>query len=392
MMKYVIIGNGASGASAAAKIRKLDKEGTVDVFTTEDVPYYYRPKLIDYLAKEVPFEKCILSGEKWFTDNRINLHINTEIVSITPEKNEVVTKDGEVFTYDRLLLSVGANCFVPPIPGSASEKVFTVKDKNDTDRIMELAASSKSAILIGGGLLGLETGNSLRKLGLKVKVVEFFPRLLPRQLDVEGAAMLEKQLTSMGFEFYLGKVSEKIEDIEKSMKLTLKSGEVLDGDFIIISAGIRPDLKLASGAGIKVNKGIVVDNYMKTSVDNIYAAGDAIEHDGKLYGIWPPAKEQGDIAGENMVKPGSKEYKGTLFSHKLKVVGIDLVSMGDIDADGKLQSKVHKDEKAFVYKKAVVSDGKLAGCIMLGTIDGEKQVAKAISDSRPFEEVKEFFA
>lgn len=245
MTKYVIVGNGAAGASAAAKIKKLDKEGTVDVFTTEDVPYYYRPKLIDYLAKEVPFEKCILSGEKWFTDNRINLHMNTEIVSITPEKNEIVTKDGKVFTYDRLLLAVGTNCFVPPIPGSDSGKVFTVKDKHDTDRIMELAASSKSAILIGGGLLGLETGNSLRKLGLKVKVVEFFPRLLPRQLDMEGAAILEKQLTSMGFEFYLGKVSEKIEDIEKSMKLTLKSGEVLDGDFIIISAGIRPDLKLA---------------------------------------------------------------------------------------------------------------------------------------------------
>ena len=349
MTKYVIIGNGAAGASAAAKIRKLDKEGTVDVFTKENVPYYYRPKLIDYLAKEVPFEKCILSGEKWFADNRINLHMNTEITSISPEKNEIVTKNGTVFTYDRLLLAVGANCFVPPIPGSDSEKVFTVKDKQDTDRIMELASSSKSAIIIGGGLLGLETGNSLRKLGLKVKVVEFFPRLLPRQLDIEGAAMLEKQLVSMGFEFYLGKTSEKIESSGDLMKLTLKSGEVLEGDFIIISAGVRPDLKLA--ACIKVNKGIVVDNYMKTSVENIYGAGDAIEHEGRLYGIWPPAKEQGEIAGENMVKPGSKEYKGTLFSHKLKVVGIDLVSIGNIDGDNKLESEVQRDEKTFIYKK-----------------------------------------
>jgi len=173
------------------------------------------------------------------------------------------------------------------------------------------------------------------------------------------------------------------------MKLTLKSGEVLEGDFIIISAGVRPDLKLA--AGIKVNKGIVVDNYMKTSAENIYGAGDAIEHDGRLYGIWPPAKEQGEIAGENMVKPGSKEYKGTLFSHKLKVVGIDLVSMGDIDTDGKLQSEVYKDEKTFVYKKAVLADGKLAGSIMLGNIDGEKQVARAISNGSSFEEVKKFF-
>ncbi|HPZ10636.1 MAG TPA: FAD-dependent oxidoreductase [Candidatus Eremiobacteraeota bacterium] len=390
-MKYVIIGNGAAGSSAAAKIRKLDKEGIIDVFTTENVPYYYRPKLIDYLAKDVPFEKCILSGEKWFSHNKINLYLNTEVTSIVPEKNEITTKDGRVFAYDRLLIAVGANCFVPPIKGVDSPKVFTVKNKVDADTIMSLAEKSKSAILVGGGLLGLETGNSLRKLGLKVRVVEFFPRLLPRQLDVEGADILEKQLTSMGFEFYLGKVSENIDGSAASMKLTLKTGEILEGDMIIISAGIRPDLKLATEAGIKVNKGILVDNYMKTSVDNIYASGDVIEHDGRLYGIWQPAKEQGEIAGENMVKPGSKEYKGTLLSHKLKVVGIDLLSMGDIDGDGKMKVVVHKDEKAFIYKKAVISSDKLIGCIMLGNIEGEKQISRTITEGTSFEEVKKYF-
>ena len=214
--------------------------------------------------------------------------------------------------------------------------------------------------------------------------------MLPRQLDVDGAGILEKQLSEMGFNFHLGKVSEKIEGNE-TLELTLKSGEALKGDFIIISAGIRPDLALAKDAGLECNKGIVVDNYLRTGAENIYAAGDVAEHNGKLYGIWPPAKEQGEIAAENMVKGNTAEYKGTLFSHKLKVVGIDLVSMGDIDVDGKLEAVVKKDEDGYIYKKAVISDGKVVGCIMLGNIEGEALVARAIKEGQPFDEVKKFF-
>jgi len=390
MKRYVIIGNGAAGGSAVAKIRKLDREASIDVFSVEAVPYYYRPKLIYYLAKEEELKKFTFHTEKWYEDNKINLHLNTEVISIDSDKNEIKTDKGETFPYDSLLIAVGGNCFVPPLKGADNSRVFTVRYKSDADKIIALAEKSGSAIMIGGGLLGLETGNSLTKLGLSVEVVEFFPRLLPRQLDVEGASILEKQLTSRGFKFRLGKVSEKIEGDEK-LKLSLKTGEVLEGDFIIISAGIRPDLKLAKGAGLKTDKGILVDNYLRTSADNIYAAGDVIEHNGRLYGIWPPAKEQGEIAAENMVKPGSKEYRGTLFSHKLKVVGIDLVSMGDIDADGKLKTAVKKDEEGYIYKKAVISDGKVVGCIMLGNIEGEQHVAKAIKEGLPFEEVKKFF-
>jgi nitrite reductase (NADH) large subunit len=392
MKKYVIIGNGVAGDSAVVKIRKLDSEGTIDIFTTEDVPFYYRPRLIDYLAKEVTFKQIKLHPDNWYEDNKINLHFSSEIVSIDPEKKKVVTGDGEIFTYDSLLIATGADCNVPPIKGveENKDKILTLKSRFDADKILEKASTSKEVILIGGGLLGLETGNSLIKLGLKVKVVEFFSRLLPRQLDPEGAGILEKQLSSMGFEFFLNKVSDNIQSSNNHLKLTLKSGEILEGHMIIISAGIKADLRLPLKAGLKVNRGILVDDYMKTSIDDIYSAGDITEHNGRLYGIWQPAKEQGEIAGENMAG-GKKEYKGTLFSHKLKVVGLDLVSSGEIDTDGKFESIVKKDYDKFIYKKAVISDGKIIGCIMLGNIDGEKQVSMAIKEGKNFEEVKEFF-
>jgi nitrite reductase (NADH) large subunit len=390
MNSYIIIGNGAAGDTAAAKIRELDVEGSIDVFSIEDIPFYYRPRLMDYMAGEVPFQKLFLHPEGWYREKNIRLHLSTVIDEIRPEKNEVMAADGSVFRYDRLLLAPGADCFVPPIAGieNHGDRIFTVRYKADVDRIVKLAGSSQSLILIGGGLLGLETGNSLRKIGLKLQVVEFFDRLLPRQLDVEGARLLQKSLEARGFEFYLGEVSERLEGRGDILGLHLKSGKILEGNLVIVSAGIRPDLSLATKAGLKTGKGILVDDYLRTSVDNIFAAGDAVEHGGRLYGIWPPAREQGEIAGQNMVAPAMK-YGGTVASHKLKVVGIDLLSAGEIDVDGKLESRIHRDEKT--YRKAVISEGRLVGCIMLGDTKGEKEVSKALKDRSLYEEVKSVF-
>ena len=194
----------------------------------------------------------------------------------------------------------------------------------------------------------------------------------------------------MGFEFYLGETSESIEGTEKSLRLSLKSGTLLEGDFIIVSAGVRPDLSLAKKAGIEVNKGIVVNDSMQTSVEGIYAAGDAVEHRGRLYGIWPPAKEQGETAGIVM-SGGQAAYTGTLPAHKLKVVGIDLLSTGEIDAENKFESVLSKDEDRFIYKKAVISDGKVVGAILLGDTGGDLAISKAIKENMSFDEVRQYF-
>lgn len=391
-MRYVILGNGVAGDSAAGKLRELDHEGSIDMFTRESIPFYYRPRLIDYLAKEIPIEKFTLHREAWYKERSITLHLSTEVSSVEPEKHTATTADGRSFPYDSLLIATGADNFVPPIRGVEENRgrIHTVKDKSDADNILKKAETSKTAIVVGGGLLGLETANSLRKLGLNVKVVEFFPRLLPRQLDPEGASVLEKNLRNMGFEFYLGETSESIEGTEKSLRLSLKSGTLLEGDFIIVSAGVRPDLSLAKKAGIEVNKGIVVNDSMQTSVEGIYAAGDAVEHRGRLYGIWPPAKEQGETAGIVM-SGGQAAYTGTLPAHKLKVVGIDLLSTGEIDAENKFESVLSKDEDRFIYKKAVISDGKVVGAILLGDTGGDLAISKAIKENMSFDEVRQYF-
>jgi len=391
-MQYIIVGNGVAGDSAAGKLRELDPDSTIDIFTRESIPFYYRPRLIDYLAREIPIEKFTLHREAWYQERSITLHLSTEVISINPEKHTVTTAAGSTFQFDRLLMATGADNFVPPIKGVEENRgrIYTVRNKSDADRILKTAETSKTVTVLGGGLLGLETANSLRKLGLAVKVVEFFPRLLPRQLDIEGASVLEKNLKNMGFEFYLGESSESIEGADKSLRLSLKSGTALEADFIIVSAGVRPDLSLAGKAGIEVNKGIAVNDSMQTSVEAIYAAGDVVEHRGRLYGIWPPAREQGETAGIAM-SGGQAAYTGTLPSHKLKVAGIDMLSTGEIDADNRFESVMSKDEGRFIYKKAVISEGRVVGAILLGDTDGDLAISKAIKENRSFDEVRQYF-
>ena len=231
--------------------------------------------------------------------------------------------------------------------------------------------------MIGGGLLGLEAGNGLRKLGLKVVVVEFFPRLLPRQMDAPGAAILARQMEDLGFTFYLGAKTREIVAGPDGLQVGLESGEQLKGDLVLISAGVRPDLVLAQALGLDIDKGVKVDDTMKTSRDNVYAAGDLIEHRGRFYGIWPAALEQGRVAGAAMAGQAAT-YAGTLPSNVLKVVGIDLVAAGDIDADGKLQAIVHTDPAQKTYRKLVIQDNLLVGAILLGDIRGSAEIQAAI--------------
>jgi nitrite reductase (NADH) large subunit len=252
-----------------------------------------------------------------------------------------------------------------------------LKTLADADRIKQAAAQAKTAVLIGGGLLGLEAGNGLRKLGLKIVVVEFFPRLLPRQMDVPGAAILQRQMEEMGFSFHLGAVTEEIVAGPEGLQARLKSGEKVAGDLVLISAGVRADLSLAQAMGLEVDKGVKVDDAMRTSRPDIYAAGDLIEHRGRVYGIWPAALEQGKVAGTAMAG-GEAKYEGTLPSNVLKVVGIDLVAAGDIDADDKLEAIRQEDKDKKTYRKLVIQDNRLVGAILLGDIRGSAEIQAAI--------------
>jgi nitrite reductase (NADH) large subunit len=377
MTTYVIIGNGVAGNAAAENIRKHDPEGKIAVFSRESQPFYYVPGLPEYLAGEKAADQITLHTQSWYDQRRIDLYLDTRVLKIDAAQKFVETDQGKRFPFDQLLLATGGKAFIPPVPGADAPGVFSLKTLADADRIKQAAAGAKAVVLIGGGLLGLEAGNGLRKLGLKVIVVEFFPRLLPRQMDAAGAAILARQLEDMGFAFYLGAKTQEIASGPDGLTVNLESGEKLKGDLVLISAGVRPDLSLAQALGLEIDKAVKVDDSMKTSRDGIYAAGDLIEHRGRFYGIWPAAMAQGAVAGAAMAGQAAN-YAGTLPSNVLKVAGIDLMAAGDIDADGKLEALVHQNEAQKTYRKLVFQDNLLVGAILLGDIRGSAEIQAAI--------------
>ncbi|MGO8762002.1 MAG: NAD(P)/FAD-dependent oxidoreductase [Desulfobaccales bacterium] len=391
MTNYLIIGNGVAGNTAAENIRKHHPEGKIAVFSRESQPFYYVPALPEYLAGAKTADQIIIHPQSWYDRHRIDLHLNTRITRIDPDQKFVETDRGERFPFDKLLLATGGNSFVPPMQGADSPGVFTLRTLDDADRIKQAAAPAKTAVLIGGGLLGLEAGNGLRQIGLKVAVVEFFPRLLPRQLDAAGAAILQRQMEDLGFIFHLGAKTREIAAGPDGLQVNLESGEQLTGDLVLISAGVRPDLSLAQALGLNIDKGVQVDDTMKTSRDGIYAAGDLIEHRGRFYGIWPAAQEQGAVAGVAMAGQAAT-YPGTLPSNVLKVVGVDLVAAGDIDADGKLGAIVHADSAKKIYRKLVIRDNLLVGAILLGDIRGSAEIQAAIRKQQDISLVKDELA
>lgn len=377
MAIYLIIGNGAAANAAAETIRHIDREGSIQMFTKETFPFYYTPALPEYLSGEKQLKNLLVHDLPWYEKNRIDLHLNTEITGIDPSRKTVRTEAGDSCAFDRLLLATGAACRVPPIKGADGEGVFTLRTLADANAIIEKAKAAKRLVLIGGGLLGLEAGNGLRKRGLEVTVVEFFPRLLPRQTDGAGAAVLQRQMEAMGFSFRLDTRTKEIVKTGQELSVHLEDGERLPADMVLISAGVMPETALARRLGLSVGKGVRVDDALQTGIPDIYAAGDLIEHRGFYYGIWPAAMEQGRVAGANMAGQGLK-YEGTVPANKLKVAGIHLFAAGDVDSAGERESLVREDEPAGVYRKLVLKDHALVGAILIGNLEGSDEILKAI--------------
>jgi nitrite reductase (NADH) large subunit len=388
MNRYVIIGNGVAGTTAAEHIRALDRDGKIDILTDEPTPFYTRIRLPDYIAGEVEKEKLILHGPQWYREKRIDLHLGESVEEVDPERKQARTRQGTTYAYDRLLLATGSRAFVPPIQGTDKSGVFTLRSIQDAQKIRDHARKSKRVVLVGGGVLGLEAGNGLRRLGMDVTVVEFFPRLLPRQMDVAGAGLLKKQMETMGFRFRLGVKSKEISGGEKAEGLLLERGEAIPCDMLLVSAGVRPNVDLARNLDLEIDRGVVVNDRLETKLPDVYAAGDLIQHQGTVYGIWPASEKQGEVAGRNMAQEPML-YEGTVMSNRLKVVGIDLISSGNIDVDGKLEDLVFQDDQRFVYRKLVLSEGIIVGCILLGDVAGNRQILRAMERKTNVEALKD---
>ncbi|OGO83056.1 MAG: hypothetical protein A2Y18_07040 [Clostridiales bacterium GWD2_32_19] len=375
MKRYVIVGNGVAGVEAAKVIRENDDEASITIISKERDLFYYRPRLIDYIAGKVGFEQIIVYHEKWYTDRNIKCVLGVEVIDILADEKKVVLDNGDELEYTKLLLANGSDPFILPVEGINKDGVFTIKDRTDVDNIKEYCKDKKKVIVVGGGLLGIETANSLMEQGLDVTVVEYADRLLPRQVDNDGSKVLEKMLKEKGFKFMLGESTKEIIGDGKVEKISMNSGKVLDVEVVIFSVGVRPRRDLADKVGLNFNKGVVVNEYMQTSDGVVYAAGDVAEHDGICYGLWAPAKEQGAIAGKNMATGNSEVYAGSKMEARLKVVGISLLSAGKIQGDG-LVEKAEENDGAYV--KTFEDNGDIVGAIVIGDAKEVNRLAKVI--------------
>ncbi len=376
-MKHVIVGGGVAGITAAQTIIRADPSAQVHVFGAEPYPYYRRPLLWEFIAGQIGQDDLYFRPSEWYAKRGIHTHTGVRVTGLAPSEHTLTLRPssgqslagGETVTYDRLLLATGGRPFVPPCEGRDKAGVFALRTLEDAQAIKAYAQKVSTAVVIGGGLLGLETARALRSAGLDVTVVEFFPHLLPRQLDVEGAEVLQSLLEAQGLKIVTGGATEAIRGDAQADCICLRDGCTVPGELVIFSTGIRSETTLAQAAELEVNRGIVVDEQLRTSAESVFAAGDAAEFEGRVYGIIPAAIEQTRVAAANMVAPGSSTYTGTLPSTTLKVAGVELTSLGESivdadDADGCVQLR-HVDLPARHYRKFVLRDGRIVGAILL---------------------------
>jgi nitrite reductase (NADH) large subunit len=369
MRRYLIVGNGIAGITAAQHIARADPGAQVDVLGSEPYPYYQRPRLWQFLAGEIEQEALYFRPLEWYAGQGIGVHLGVHVVSLDTAAHEVQLQDSTRMSYDRLLLATGGSSFIPPFEGVDQQGVFALRTLDDALSIHRYAAAAQSVAVIGGGLLGLETARALLAPGRKVSVIEIAPHLLPRQLDPAGAQVLQGRLEALGLRIYTDALTQAILGMGTARGVRLKSGHAVDGDLVVLSTGIRSRAELAKEAGLAVNRGVVVDDRMRTSAPDVYAAGDVAESGGIVYGIIPATLDQARVAATNMVGGDAAIYTGTVPSTTLKVVGIDLTCLGDSTADGQEYVILrYSDHATGVYKRLALRGGKIVGAILLDDV------------------------
>jgi nitrite reductase (NADH) large subunit len=378
-MKAIILGNGVAGTMTARTLRELDSSAEIMIISQERYPYYPRPNLIDFLAGDLPLERIFAFPADWAAKQRIEIQLGKEVTGLNPARMAVEVDRKEWVQGDKIVLATGASPLLPGIPGIDRKGVFSLRTLDDALSLLEFLARGPEVVILGGGLLGLEIGRAILNRGLKqVTVVEYFNRLLPRQLDEIGARLLQSQLEKMGLRFLLGKEAVEISGQETVSQVKFKDGSSLSAGAVVIASGIKPRLELASTAGLAVNRGVLVDDYLQTSQPGIYAAGDVSEHRGRIYGLIPAAFDQARVVAYNLAGQ-IRKYEGTVPANTLKVAGIFLTSAGQILPEGEgFEVLTRLDEEHGLYKKLVLKDGQLVGAIWLGSKKGSVEITRLV--------------
>nr|WP_209982191.1 nitrite reductase large subunit NirB [Azospirillum picis] len=370
--RLVVVGNGMAGMKTVEELlAKAPGRYEITVFGAEPHPNYNRIMLSPVLAGEKTFEQIVLQGRDWYDANGITLLTGEPVEGIDRTAKTVISRAGRVVPYDRLLIATGSMPFIIPVPGSTLPGVIGFRDLADVDAMLAAAAKGGRAVVIGGGLLGLEAANGLRVKGMEVTVIHLMPTLMERQLDPSAGILLQRELERRGIDVLTGADTAEIIGTEHVTGVRLKDGRDLPADIVVMAVGIRPNMALGKAAGLDCGRGIRVDDRMRTSDPSIYAVGECVEHRGLTYGLVAPLFEMAKVLAGDLAGQEGGAYAGSVTSTKLKVTGVDVFSAGDFSGGEGTEDIVFRDAARGVYKRLVLKDGKLLGAVLYGdTKDG----------------------
>ncbi|MCC8102840.1 MAG: FAD-dependent oxidoreductase [Clostridiales bacterium] len=388
--RYVILGGGVAGVSAAEAIRKRDQTGNILILSAEDYLPIHRPMLTKNLdIADAPAEELYIHPQEWYEEHDIQLRLGEAVQSLDPQRRVVRTANaGDEIGYDSLVFATGAECFIPPFDGWQKEGVVTIHHLSDSRKIQGWMKTARNAVVIGGGVLGLEAASELLRNGIHVTVLEAAPQIIGRQADADSAAVLRKKMSDLGVACLEGVQIEGVEGEEHASAVKLKTGEVFPADFVIVSCGNRANVKAAQEAGIQVERAIVVNHFMETSLPDIYACGDCAQCDGVNFQLWAEASEQGRIAGANAA--GERiGYQAQVLGLNLEGFGTTLFAIGDPGKQSGVSYQLVKttDEVAHSQEQYWFQGNALQGAVLIGRPDKTSDVTKAVIEHARHEEL-----
>lgn len=371
MQRLVVVGNGMAGVACVEQILKHSPKFEVTVFGDETHTNYNRILLSSVLAGEKTADEIVLNDLEWYEKNRIQLRLGVRIIDVDPDQKTVSGDDGSITPFDKLLIATGSSPLIPPMEGTKKKDVFVFRNLDDARALLDQAGPGKKAVVIGGGLLGLEAARGLQVQGCEVTVVHLMDTLMERQLDWTGGSYLKAKMECLGVRVLLERNTVAIQGSDKAEGVTFKDGSSIEAGFVVIAAGIRPNAELGRKAGLRVNRGIVVNDSMETSNPDIFAVGECVEHNGICYGLVAPLLEQAKVLAATITDNNSGNkgptYRGTTQAAKLKIMGVDVFSAGDFNEKAPGVDAIRYEDPALgTYKKLTVRDGKLVGVILVG--------------------------
>jgi nitrite reductase (NADH) large subunit len=381
-VRVVIVGSGIAGIAAAESLRAASPSAEITVVSKESELPYYRLNLTRYLAGEIGEEALPIHAAAWYDEQQVRLMRRTEVSAIHLAEHTIELQDGTKLPFDKLLLASGAHPFVPPIPGAQREGVTSLRTLEDARQILAACRAGAKCVCIGGGLLGLETAGALARQGADVTLLAGFGWLLPRQLNQRAGEILNEYVLGTGIKLRTKAITREIVGDGRVRGVCLEDGSSVPADLVVLATGIRPNSHLARLAGLEVNQGVVADNTLATSHPDVYAAGDVAEHHGQVYGIWGPSQYQGSIAGMNMAG-GCVEFGGVPRSNTLKVLGLDLFSVGQFNPQD-ASFRAFDEEADGRYFRFVFRENRLVGAVLLGDTRLASTVKKAVESDTDY--------